>query len=177
LWATLVSHLSKRFDHRQVVLYKHHEWSHQIWTFPVSTVNQDSRNAIEFVDRGVMGEALPRVLWSPRVIMQQIRVFREACAKTVGQNQIFQRYWARANLQDSWITRKWDSNLKLDLILVWCSFIMETWQPQIPQAKTRHYYKSTQLFNLFLIIRLRVNQPSWTVLRRTRNTICSRFCI
>ena len=24
---------------------------------------------------------------------------------------------------------------------------------------------------------LRVNQPSWTVLRRTRNTICSRFCI
>jgi len=25
--------------------------------------------------------------------------------------------------------------------------------------------------------RLRVNQPSWTVLRRTRNTICSRFCI
>jgi len=24
---------------------------------------------------------------------------------------------------------------------------------------------------------VRVNQPSWTVLRRTRNTICSRFCI
>ena len=24
---------------------------------------------------------------------------------------------------------------------------------------------------------LRVNQPSWTVLGRTRNTICSRFCI
>jgi len=27
------------------------------------------------------------------------------------------------------------------------------------------------------LTRVRVNQPSWTVLRRTRNTICSRFCI
>ena len=38
--------------------------------------------------------------------------------------------------------------------------------------KTRH----SKLF-LKSFTKLRVNQPSWTVLRRTRNTICSRFCI